>query len=402
MLETAAGRSGQQGRRGPLAGLQVIDLTHMLSGPYATWIFGALGAEVIKVEMPGRGDFTREIAPFVDGESIYFMSINRNKKSICLNLKTPQGKEALLRIVARSDVFIENNRPGVMSRLGLDYDSVSAVNPGIVYASISGFGQTGPYAERPAFDTVIQAMSGMMSITGEEERPPSRVGASIADIGGGLFGIVGILAALAERSTTGKGMYVDISMFDAQIAVLENALARLLNTGVSPGRLGTRHPVIAPFQAFATKDRPIVVCVDTEAQWRRFCQALGHPYLVGDMRFKTNNDRVRHSTQLEPLLTGILIEKSSEEWLKLLEAAEVPAGPINGISSVVEDPHVAARGLVRMVGDRRFVAQPIKFSAYRETAETPAPRLGEHTQSLLSEYGFSEEEIASMEASNVI
>src|SRR5215216_826078 len=247
------------GRVGPLYGLQVLDVTHMLAGPYCTWILGALGAEVIKVEMPGRGDFTRGVAPFLHGDSIYFGSVNRNKRSITLNLKSPAGRAALLKLAQRADVFVENNRPGAMARLGLDYPAIAKLNPKIIYASISGFGQTGPYSQRPAFDAVVQAMSGMMSITGDEEGPPVRVGMSIGDIGASLFGAIGILAALADRAVTGIGQQVDVAMFDAQLSLLENAVARYLNAGATPKRLGSRHPLIAPFQAFSTKDEPIVI-----------------------------------------------------------------------------------------------------------------------------------------------
>jgi crotonobetainyl-CoA:carnitine CoA-transferase CaiB-like acyl-CoA transferase len=389
-------------RRGPIAGLRVLDLTHMLAGPYCTWVLGALGAEVIKVEMPGRGDFTRSIAPFAGPQSIYFMSVNRNKRSVTLNLKLPSGRAALLRMAERSDILVENNRPGVMRRLGLDYETVARANPRIIYASISGFGQTGPYSHRPAFDAVIQSMSGMMSVTGEEDGPPLRVGMSIGDIGGSLFGTIGILAALADRSVTGRGAQLDIAMFDAQIALLENAVARYLNAGDRPKRLGSRHPLIAPFQAFPTKDAPIVVCVDTEPQWERFCKAIGRSDLVGQPRFIDGSTRARHHAELEPALIAALAKRSREEWLSIFEAAEVPAGPINDVAAMLEDAQVAARGMIRRVGAGAFVKQPIRFSAYPEIAEEPAPSLGEHTQAVLAECGYSAEEISAMKAEGAI
>jgi CoA:oxalate CoA-transferase len=389
-------------RRGPMADLRVLDLTHMLAGPYCTWVLGALGAEVTKVEMPRQGDFTRSIAPFSDEQSIYFMSVNRNKRSVTLNLKQASGRAALLRMVERADVFVENNRSGVMRRLGLDYQAVARVNPRIIYASISGFGQTGPYSHRPAFDAVIQAMSGMMSVTGEEDGPPARVGVSIGDMGGGLFGTIGILAALADRAVTGRGAQIDVAMFDAQIALLENAVARYLNAGDRPKRLGSRHPLIAPFQAFPTKDEPIVICVDTQTQWERFCYAIERGDLIGHPLFTDGSARARHHAELEPPLVAALSKRTRVEWLSIFEAAEVPAGPINDIPAMVEDEQVVARGMVRRVGECAFVGQPIQFSTYPKLPEQPAPMLGEHTETVLAECGYSTEEISEMKAEGAI
>ena len=389
-------------RRGPMAGLRVLDLTHMLAGPYCTWVLGALGAEVTKVEMPRCGDFTRSIAPFADEQSIYFMSVNRNKRSVTLNLKQASGRAALLRMAERADVFVENNRPGVMRRLGVDYQAIARINPRIIYASISGFGQTGPYSHRPAFDAVMQAMSGMMSVTGEEHRPPARVGVSIGDIGGSLFGAVGILAALADRAVTGRGAQVDVAMFDAQIALLENAVARYLNAGDRPKRLGSRHPLIAPFQAFPTKDEPIVICVDTEAQWERFCRAIERSDLIGHPLFTDGSARARHHAELEPPLISALSKCTRAEWLSIFDAVEVPAGPINDIPAMVKDAQVVARGMIRRVGECAFVGQPIQFSTYPELPEQPAPVLGEHTEAVLAECGYSMDEISAMRAEGAI
>ena len=400
-MEADSGEAGQpvgSGRRGPMAGLRVLDLTHMLAGPYCTWLLGALGAEVTKVERPGRGDFTRGIAPFAADQSIYFMSVNRNKRSVTLDLKQVAGRSALLRMVERAHVFVENNRPGVMRRLGLDYEAVARINPGIVYASISGFGQSGPYSHRPAFDAVIQAMSGMMSVTGEEDGPPARVGMSIGDIGASLFGCIGILAALADRAVTGRGAQVDVAMFDAQIALLENAVARHLNADDRPRRLGSRHPLIAPFQAFPTKDEPIVICVDTEAQWERLCRAIERPDLISHPLFANGSMRASHHAELEPPLISALSKHTRAEWLSILATAEVPAGPINDISAVVEDPQVVARDMIRRIGECAFVSQPVRFSTYPQIPEQPAPVLGEHTETALAECGYSNEEISAMKA----
>lgn len=393
-------------RRGPLAGLRVIDCTHMLAGPYCTWILGGLGADVIKVEMPGRGDFTRRVAPFLDGQSIYFLSVNRNKRSLTLNLKTEQGQALLRRLVETADVLVENNRPGVMARLGCDYAELAAVNPRLVYASVSGFGQTGPYHTKPAFDVVVQALSGMMSITGEPDRPPARVGASIGDIGASLFATVGILAALQERSRTGRGTYVDVAMLDCQLALLENAVARFLNAGDLARRLGSRHPLIAPFQAFPTSDEPLVVCVDTEEQWTRLCRALERPGLLTDPRFADGNARVRNHAALEPILIEAFRSRSRKEWLALLEAADMPCGAINSIADAVEDPQVVSRGMiVEVSGDGtpgRFSGIPIRTPTYGPGRETRAPRLGEQTDAILAELGVSPDAIAALRRDGVV
>jgi crotonobetainyl-CoA:carnitine CoA-transferase CaiB-like acyl-CoA transferase len=289
-----------------------------------------------------------------------------------------------------------------MRRLGLDYETVARSNPKIIYASISGFGQSGPYSQRPAFDTVIQAMSGMMSITGEENGPPTRVGMSISDIGGSLFGTIGILAALADRAVTGRGAQIDVAMFDAQIALLENAVARCLNVGEQPRRLGSRHPLIAPFQAFPTHDAPIVVCVDTEAQWKRFCKAIDRRDLIANPLFADGNARARHHAELEAQLSRALTKRTRAEWLDLFEAAEVPAGPINDIPTALKDPHLAARGMIHRLSEGAFVSQPIRFSGYSELPDEPAPTLGEHTDAVLAACGYSPEEISAMRTDGAI
>jgi CoA:oxalate CoA-transferase len=394
--------SDEKDTRGPLAGVTVVDVTHMLAGPYCTWVLGALGAEVIKVEMPGRGDFTRRIAPFSHGESLYFLSVNRNKRSIALDLKSTEGKEVFRRLAAKADIVVENNRAGVMTRLGLDYSALSKINPRLIFASISGFGQTGPYRDRPAFDAVVQAMSGMMSITGDPDRSPSRVGASIGDMGASLFGAVGILAALQERTRTGLGSMVDVSMLDSQVALLENAMARYLNTGEVAQRIGSRHPLVTPFQAFATADAPLVICCDTEAQWQALCRTIGTPNLINDERFIDGNARTRNHAMLEPILLATFATRIRSEWLALLEKSDVPCGPVNSISDIAADPQIAAREMVVQVGADKFSALPIRSENGAAPRETPAPALGQDTDAILAELAYSPEDVSRLRATKIV
>ncbi|MGF7159129.1 CoA:oxalate CoA-transferase [Rhodoligotrophos appendicifer] len=387
---------------GPLAGLTVIDVTHMLSGPYCTWLLGALGANVIKIEHPQRGDMTRSIAPFHEGQSLYFGSVNRNKRSVGLDLKTGQGKDIFRHMASSADILVENNRPGVMDRLGLGFEDLRALNERLIFASISGFGQTGPYRTRPAFDAVIQAMSGMMSITGEPGGGPVRVGASIGDITASLFGAVGILAALQERSRTGRGTLVDVSMLDAQVAILENAFSRFLNTGQVPQRIGSRHPLVTPFQAFMAEDAPLVICCDTDQQWRALCRVLALHDLPEDPRFADGTARTANHPALEQILAEALGKRPRAEWLALFEEADVPAGPLNSIADSAEDAQLAARKMFVEVGSARFTAAPIRMASLEAHEERPAPEKGADGPSVLAEYGYSETEIASFRAAGVI
>jgi CoA:oxalate CoA-transferase len=390
---------------GPLSGIRVIDLTHMLSGPYCTWLLGALGADVIKVERPRSGDFTRIVEPMLEDESLYFLSVNRNKRSVTLNLKDPRGRDLLLRLAKDADVLVENNRAGVMDRLGLGKDDLAKVNPRLVYASISGFGQTGPYQHRAAFDVVVQALSGMMSVTGEAGGAPCRVGTSIGDIGASLFMAVGILAALQKRQVTGRGEAVDVAMLDCQLALLENAIARTLNTGEEPRALGSRHPLIAPFQAFATADRPLAVCVDTHEQWERMCRSMRLEHLLADPRFQTGSRRNLNHAELEPLLNTEFAKRSRAEWLKLFDEFDVPSSPINSVAEALEDEQVRHRGMVVEVpagSGRKFVDLPIRMRDSEQPKSSRAPRLGEHNRSVLGELGLSEQELAVLEQEQVI
>ncbi|MFQ5933307.1 MAG: CaiB/BaiF CoA transferase family protein [Dehalococcoidia bacterium] len=383
---------------GPLEGIRVLDLTRVLAGPYATMVLADLGAEVIKVERPEGGDMARGSGPFIDGESSYFLSLNRGKKSVVLDLKTDRGKDILLRLVEGCDVLVENFVPGVMERLGLEYDVVKEHNSRIVYASVSGFGQTGPYAHRPALDVIVQGMGGIMSITGEPEGPPIRPGSSFGDIAAGLYAAVGILAALQERERSGEGQYLDISMLDCQLAVLENAFARYFATGEIPGPLGTRHPVTTPFQAFETKDGYITLAFvgGAKDQWPLFCALIDRVDLIDDERFQTSWSRTQNYGELIPILTEAMKKKSSGEWLKELDEAGIPCGPINNIEQVVQDPQVAAREMITGVfhprlGPLKVVNTPVKLSRTLPKVEGAAPGLGEHTTEVLKELAGLEE-----------
>ncbi|WAI85091.1 MULTISPECIES: CaiB/BaiF CoA transferase family protein [Achromobacter] len=389
----------------PLQGLKVLDITHMLAGPYCTWMLGLMGADVIKVERPGEGDFARAIAPFRDEESLYFMSVNRNKRSITLNLKTEEGKQILRDLIVQSDILVENNRAGVMDRLGLGYQDACAINPRLIYASISGYGQTGPYRHKPAFDVIAQAVSGMMSITGQEGGPPARVGVSIGDIASGLFAAVAVLAAVEGRHKSGEGAFVDVSMMDCQLALMENAVSRYLNAGEVPVRLGSRHPLIAPFQSFNTADQPIAICVDTEPQWHRFCHALGVEALLDDPRFADGPMRAARHAELEPLLNAVFSQGRRDDFLERLEAADVPCSPINSIPEVTQDPQVAHRQVLVEVPEAsgiKYVGAPFHYNGGPVSGETAPPALGAHSEEILAELGLDNVRIAELRRNGVL
>lgn len=392
----------------PLEGVRVLDLTRVLAGPFCTMLLSDLGAEVVKVERPGSGDDSRAFTPFVGGESAYFMSINRGKKSITVNLKHPKGKELILRLAKFCDVLVENFRPGVMEELGLGYSVLREVNPRLIYASISGFGQTGPYREKPAYDLIIQGISGMMSITGPDADHPTKVGSSIADIFAGVFGAIGILAALRAREVTGRGQWVDVAMLDSMLAVLENALARYFATGVPPRPMGNRHPSIAPFSSIKASDGYVNVACGNDELWRSFCEALGLKPLLEDPRFSTNSKRVEHMDELERAIQERTSSMKVEEILGKLEAAGVPCGPINDVSQVVRDAQVLAREMIVEVlhpkaGRVKVPGVPIKLSETPGEVKSPAPLLGEHTDEVLSSLlGLSSEEISALRREGAI
>jgi len=376
---------------GPLAGTFVLDLTRVLAGPYCTMVLADLGARVVKVESPEHGDDARRIGPFVGGVSAYFLSLNRGKQSIALDLRDASDRAVFDRLLARADVLVENFRPGVMERLGLGFAELHARLPRLVVASTSGFGQTGPYAQRPAYDVVVQAMGGIMSLTGHPGGPPTRVGTSTGDITAGLFTAVGVLAALCERARTGVGRRVDVAMLDCQVATLENAIARYVATGEVPGPLGSRHPSITPFQAFATRDGHVVVAAGNDALFAKLADALGRPELAQDPRFLSNDLRTRHVAELTALLAPAFAARDGSEWLAELEARGIPCGPLNDVAQVLADPQVRARNMVVTTDDPdagtfSLAGNPVKLSGVPDPATRGrAPRLDEHRAALLAE-----------------
>ena len=374
---------------GPLGGVTVIDMTRVLAGPYCTMVLADLGARVVKVETPGGGDDSRAFGPFVGGKSAYFMSINRGKESISLDLKEDAGRAAFESLLAGADVLVENFRAGTMERLGYGWEALHARFPRLIYAACSGFGHTGPYAGRPAYDVVVQAMGGIMSLTGHPGGPPARVGSSIGDIVAGLFTAIGVNGALYRRTLTGEGMKLDVSMLDCQVAILENALARYFASGEVPGPLGTRHPSITPFQSYATADGHVVISAGNDALFGKLCAALGRPALAEDARFADNAVRIANIDALEAEFEAVLTMRPTAHWLALLEEAGVPCAPINTVEDVLADPQVAARNMVirardPVAGEVKMAGNPIKLSAYADPPERPpAPALDEHRAAIL-------------------
>jgi CoA:oxalate CoA-transferase len=373
---------------GPLSDITVIDLTRVLAGPFCTMMLAELGARVIKVEEPGKGDDSRAFAPFYKGQSAYFQSLNRDKESIALNLKDDADREIFLKLIGRGDVLVENYRPGTLDRLGLGFERLRQANDRLIYAAVSGFGDTGPWRTKPAYDMIVQAMSGIMTITGQPGSPPTKAGTSIGDITGGLFLLAGITTALHHRARTGQGLKVDVSMFDGQIAILESAILRYVTTGVAPGQLGNRHPSIAPFEAFETADRPLIIAVGNDAIFQRLCQALGTPDLLADPRFATNAARVANMATLNLALEAILRTKSAAHWLKELEAAGVPCSLIHTVADAVEHPQVQARNMIVTADGLRMAGNPIKLSGFAErSTRQPAPALDADRASIRRELG---------------
>jgi len=405
---------------GPLGHVRVLELSRVLAGPWAAQTLADLGASVIKIERPRAGDDTRTYAPpyartsdgAESGESAYFLSTNRGKRSVTIDFTRPEGQKLMQALAAKSDVVIENFKVDGLTKYGLDYASLSAPNPGLVYCSITGFGQTGPYRHKPGYDFMIQGIGGLMSITGEPDQPtgggPVKVGVAVADVFTGLYATIAILGALAHRDRTGAGQHIDLALLDTQVAVLANQAMNYLVTGVAPQRLGNSHPNIVPYQVFATSDGYIIVAVGNETQFARMCEVIGRPDLASDERFATNAARVNHRGEIVAILHGIFVTRTMRDWLDALERVGVPCGPINTIADVFADPQVQARGL-RLdlphpaIGTVPSVANPIKYSATPISYRSAPPMLGADTDEVLREMvGVTSAEIARLRKAGIV
>jgi len=375
---------------GPLTGVKVLSFGRALAGPYATMLLADLGAEVIKIEDPLKGDMARNNGPFIEDVSSYFLSINRGKKSVALNMRHKKAKELVRELIPQIDILVENFRPGVMKKMGLDYDTVKDLNPRLLYLSISGFGQSGPYALRPAFDMIAQGMGGTVSITGEPGRPPVRVGYSIGDLGAALYAVSATMAALYEREKTGQGQHIEVAMLDCQVALCENACARYFATGEVPRPIGSRHPLVTPFQIFPTQTEDMVVVTFRDEEWGNLCRAIDREEWIEDNRFNTIAKRTANHAELEPLLIEVFRKRPRDEWLAIFESSGVIAGPVQNIGEIVTDPHILEREMVLSVehsrlGDVKVVGTPMKFSRTRCQIKKASPDLGDHTNEILTE-----------------
>jgi formyl-CoA transferase len=374
----------------PLQGIRVLDLSRVLAGPYCTMVLGDLGADVIKVESP-EGDETRNWGPpFVEGESAYYLCVNRNKRSIVVDFKTEQGRATLQQLIRKSDVMIENFRPGTLARFALDFESASVLNPSLIYCSITGFGQTGPLRDKPGYDFMIQAMGGLMSFTGEPDGEPMKVGVAVADLFAGQNAVIAILAALQARTLTGKGQHLDISLFDSQIGMLANVASNYLISGKLPKRYGNAHANIVPYQSFLASDQWFIVAVGNDRQFEKFCEAIGDSELANDPRFATNAARVENRDALISILEPIFLKRAAGDWLSALEAAGIPCGPINTLDKVFDEPQVKERELLihvehPSIKNLQLVGSPLKLSDTPVEYRHPPPGLGEHTGQILRE-----------------
>lgn len=397
-------------RSGPLAGLTVFDLTRVLAGPTCAQMLGDLGATVIKIEKPGSGDDTRGFAPpNMPGtkESAYFVGVNRNKQSVTLDIAQPEGQAIARQLIAKSDILVENFKVGALAKYGLGYAELAKEHPGLIYCSITGFGQTGPYAPRPGYDGLIQGMGGIMSLTGEPDGMPMKVGVPVADVFAGLYGCIGILAALRHKQATGQGQHIDIGMLDTHLAWLANQAMNYLATGENPKRLGNDHPNIVPYQVFATADGHIMLSIGNDPTFARFCTAFGVPHLITDPRFATNAARVENRAVVTETLAVVMRQFTTADWITKLEAEKIGCGPINTLSQVFADPHVQARNMVlelaHATGPVKVVANPVKLSATPADYPLPPPTLGQHTDDVLGRLlGIEAQQLASLRNRNII
>ena len=391
-----------------LQNLKILDLTRALAGPFCTLMLGDQGADIIKIELPQSGDDTRHWGPpFIQTESAYFLSINRNKRSLTLNFKEPEARQIFLQLAANADAIVENFTPGVMERFGLGYDTIRSANPQIIYAAISGFGQTGPYRPLPAYDQIMQGISGLMSLTGDPNGEPQKVGIAVSDIGAGMWAAFAIMAAAHHRNQHGQGQYLDISMLDGQVAWLTYQAAYLFATGQPPARLGAAHPNLCPYQAFMCQDNKYLnLAVGSERIWERFQHAMQLDQLANP-QYATNGDRVTHRHQLVPYLQQIFLTQPVAHWVETLQKASVPCGPINDLADVFADPQIHAREMLQQMthptlGPIQQTGIPIKFSQTPGQLRLPPPLLGQHNHEILTDLGYSPDQIASLKQRGVI
>jgi crotonobetainyl-CoA:carnitine CoA-transferase CaiB-like acyl-CoA transferase len=393
-----------------LAGTLVLDLSRVLAGPWATQILADLGATVIKVEHPQGGDDTRGFGPpFLalddDELSAYFISANRGKHSICIDIGQPEGVALVTRLAERADVLVENFKFGDLTRKGLGYEAMAKLNPALVYCSITGFGQTGPYKERPGYDMIVQAMAGLMSITGEPDSnhgQPQKVGVAVADIMTGLYSTIAIMAALKEREVSGMGQHIDMALMDVVTASLSNQASNYLVSGTVPGRMGNEHPNIVPYQVFEVADGHMIVAVANDGQFQKFAACIGKQEWQQDSRFSTNADRVAHRDELIPAIAAVLRERSLDDWLSIFDGSGVPVSPINTIDRVFADPQVESRQIQSLVDDVPMVANPMRFSRSPMVADRRPPKLGEHDERLLDLLGLTEEALTDLKNKNIV
>lgn len=393
---------------GPLAGIKVLELARTLAGPYCSMLLADMGAEVLKVEQPGIGDETRGYTPpAMAGESCYYLSLNKNKKGITLNLKTEEGKRIVKELVKEADVLVENFRTGTMEKMGLGYDVLKEINPRLVYCAVSGFGRTGPMKDEPAYDLVMQAFGGLMSVTGEPDRPPVKVGFSIVDLTTGMYACIGVLLALWAREKTGRGQFVEASLLESIVSLQTYLAQGVMATGTVPGRLGSGHPNLAPYQVFETKDSYVIIAVPNDWLWRKMCDALGLDDLKEHPKFAVNANRVKHRTELIQLMTEFTRSKTTEEISKRLKEAGVPGGPINNIAEVLAEPQVIHRGMIQEVehptiGTLKMLGIPVKLSETPGSVRMAPPTLGQNNTEVLSRLGYTAEEIAALKDKGVI
>lgn len=394
--------------RGALEGVRIIDLSRVLAGPFCTMILGDLGAEIIKIEHHEKGDETREWGPpFVQGESAYYLCANRNKQSVTLNLKSEKGQEIFRKLVSSGDVVVQNFKTGTLEKMNLGYEQLKKINPSLILASITGFGLTGPYKDLPGYDFIIQAMSGLMSITGETAGSPVKVGVAITDVLTGLYTCIGILGALHHRNKTGEGQEIDISLLDCGISSLINVASNYLCSHVNPVKMGNQHPNIVPYQVFSASDGELAVAVGNDEQFRRFTRVIGCPELAEQEEFMRNEDRLRNKNQLIAICSELLKTKSKQDWKRLFDTVGIPCGPINSIAEMFADPQVQARAMIvemdhPLIENLKLTGSPLKLSQTPVTMRKHPPLYGEHTHLVLKEIGYSEAEIKDFKLNQII